>query len=112
MLKAIIAAVAMAALPCVALAEETLTKVVYTCPAGEPIQAVFLNTDAGDSYAVIMEKGELIPMAREKSASGAVYKSSIPDQDFELLTKGQNADLVATTGDKEEWLKSDCVSKD
>ncbi|AAP96060.1 lysozyme inhibitor [[Haemophilus] ducreyi] len=74
--------------------ENEITKVVYACKDKNTLDVIFVNTDK-DSYAIINQVDEMIPMKNVKSASGAVYKPINPNYDYELATKGNTATLLA-----------------
>ncbi|QGM81180.1 MliC family protein [Otariodibacter oris] len=80
---------------------DELTKIAYTCGSNDVMEVVFVNTSK-DSYAIVVDTDEMIPMKIEKSASGAIYKAINPDYTLALYTKGRDATLMA--GD--ETLKS------
>lgn len=101
---AMLAAPAFAATP-----SDSITAVNYACAGNEVLRVVYLNTAAGNSYAVLMQQDEMIPMELMKSASGANYKAISPDYTYQLWTKGKNADLVTVDGGKEDFVLRDCA---
>lgn len=103
----LIAALALAA-PVAAMAADTVDNTKYACDGNKVLNVVFLNTDAGNSYAVIHDMDELIPMKQVVTASGASYEPVSPDYKYRLDTDGDNASLSATTEGKEEILYANC----
>lgn len=87
---------------------DSIEKTIYACAGNETMQVVFVNTAGGSSWAVLLDQDEMIPMQVTTSASGAIYKAISPDYTYELLTKGDTAELRGTTEGKEEVLKTDC----
>ncbi|WP_301099593.1 MliC family protein [Otariodibacter sp.] len=84
---------------------DELTKIAYACENKDAMEVVFVNTSK-DSYAIIVDTDEMIPMKIQKSASGAIYKAISPDYNLALYTKGKEATLMAGN----ETLKS-CVTE-
>lgn len=91
-----------------AVPPETIETLSYACADNKTMQVVYVNTSLGNSWAILLEQDEMIPMQVVPSASGAVYHPISPDYHYELLTKGRNADLTAITDGKEETVKADC----
>ncbi|TNG94255.1 c-type lysozyme inhibitor [Pasteurellaceae bacterium UScroc12] len=90
------------------LAEEDksqeVSKVLYACRDNKVLDVVYLNTP-NNSYAVINQMGEMIPMENIAMASGANYQAINPDYAYKLYTKGNTADLV---GANDSPILSDC----
>lgn len=109
----LLAALLVAAAP--ALAETALQpqddiqSVSYACAQDQTMEVVFLNTAEGNSYAVVMVEGELIPMQIAVSGSGARYLSIGPQPTRQLWTAKGGADLVVLDGQAETPLRSDCT---
>lgn len=110
-MRTLITAAALLAVPSLALAADSVDKTIYSCADNATMQVAYVNTDAGNSFAILLEQDELIPMKQVVSASGAVYQAINPDYTYQLLTKGKTADLVAVTNGKEETVKKDCTAE-
>ncbi|MBV0891308.1 MliC family protein [Paracoccus sp. Z118] len=96
--------------PAPVAAQDQILSVTYVCPDSETLDAVFLNTAAGNSYAVLRLGEELLPMQVAISASGARYTAILPDDDRVFWTKGDTANLFAgPNGD--ETLLADCMAQ-
>ncbi len=92
-------------LPAGAFAQDAMMNITYACANDRVLQASFIN--AGDeSFAVIFEAGQLVPMQIAVSASGARYLSA--DEGLELWTKGPEATL-SLLGETETVLYHDCA---
>lgn len=89
---------------------DSIDNVSYACANNEVLHVTFVNTAGGNSYAIVLEQDELVPMDNTPSASGAVYRAISPDYNLELLTKGNEATLMATTDGKDDPVKTDCKS--
>lgn len=87
--------------------QDEILPVAYACPNGETLEAVFLNTAAGNSFAVLRLGEELLPMRVAVSGSGARYAALSPGDDRVFWTKGDTANLFAGP-DGETTLLSDC----
>ncbi|ARJ68889.1 MliC family protein [Paracoccus contaminans] len=94
--------------PALADPSGAVTHSLYSCAGNETLDVVYVTPDSGDSYAVVLEEDELLPMVQVRSASGAVYEPVSRDYQYQLATKGNEATLYATTDGKEEAVKSDC----
>lgn len=99
---------AIAAAPAFAAPATDIQHMKYSCDGNAVLEVVYVTPATGDNYAIVLEQDELLPMAQVKSASGAVYSAISPDYHYQLLTKGGEATLVATTNGKEEPVKSNC----
>lgn len=75
-----------------ALADD-ITKKSYVCDNNESMEVIYINSDK-NSYAVINQVNEMIPMQQMKMASGANYEAIDKNYTYKLYTKGSNADLV------------------
>ena len=60
-----------------------LAKVVYSCEGKKTLDVIFVNTSK-DSFAIINQVDEMIPLEIVKSASGANYKAINKDYTYEL----------------------------
>ncbi|EEL2954736.1 c-type lysozyme inhibitor [Salmonella enterica] len=88
-------------------AAEEVAKTIYTCNDNKTMEVVYINTTGGNSYAIINQVNEMIPMRLMKMASGANYEAISQDYTYKLYTKGKTADLVE--GDDKPVL-SNCLS--
>lgn len=102
-------AAALLAAPAFAAPSDSINGVNYACAGNEVLRVVYVNTAAGNSYAILMQQDEMIPMKLMKSASGANYKAISKDYTYQLWTKGKNADLVTVDGGKEDFVLRDCA---
>ncbi|EIE6663390.1 TPA: c-type lysozyme inhibitor [Escherichia coli] len=75
-------------------ATQEISKIAYVCDENKIMEVVYINTTAGNSYAVINQMDEMIPMQLMKMASGANYEAINKNYSYKLYTKGKNADLV------------------
>lgn len=106
---ALVAATALAVGPALAgKAKDHIDHVKMACADNQVLDVTFINTASGNSYAVVLEQDELLPMAQTMSASGAVYTAIDKNYHYQLLTKGKTADLVAVTNGKDDFVKRDC----
>ena len=111
-----LAALVLAASPALAVTpaapEDQVLTARYTCEGDTPLDAVFINTAAGNGFAVIALEGRAIPMAVAMSASGARYLSE-PDVDgvqYQLWTKGNEATLSTIADGDEAPLLAGCAT--
>lgn len=88
---------------------DQLLHVTYDCPGGAVLEAVFLNTAAGDSHAVVTTGEGLMPMSIAISASGARYTTQTGEPPFTFWTKGDNASLFK--GAEETPVLTDCTAR-
>lgn len=93
-------------------ANDDIVRVRYVCAGGETMEVVFLNTAGGNSYAVVLDGGELRPMQIAISASGARYTALSPEDGHELWTKGDEATLHDGTGGTARLVRTDCTAVD
>ncbi|QIM62965.1 lysozyme inhibitor [Pasteurellaceae bacterium Orientalotternb1] len=84
---------------------QDVTKVIYVCESNQTLEVVYVN-GAKNSYAIISQVDEMIPMELMKTASGEHYKAINPNYTYELLTKGNQASLF---GDGKAII-SNCVN--
>lgn len=56
-------------------ATKEISKTAYVCNGNKTMEVVYINTTAGNSYAVINQMDEMIPMQLMKMASGANYEA-------------------------------------
>ena len=94
-----------------AAARDDILAVRFTCADGQRLDVVFLNTAAGNSYAVVRMGDDLVPMQVAISASGARYTALSPDDDRVFWTKGDTATLYAGP-DGGKVLVADCKETD
>ena len=111
-----LAALILAATPALAVTpampEDEIFAARYGCEGDTPLEAVFINTASGNSFAVVALEGRAIPMAVAMSASGARYLSE-PDVDgvqYELWTKGNEATLSTIKDGVDAPLLAGCAS--
>ncbi|CCG19737.1 putative exported protein [Taylorella asinigenitalis 14/45] len=71
---------------------EELQKYIYLCENSKTMQVIYVNTDK-QSYALITEMNEIIPLINVPSGSGAIYEAMGTNYDYQLLTKGEEASL-------------------
>ena len=79
---------------------------VYTCDDNKTLEVVYVNSGK-QSYAIINQMDEMIPMELMKMASGTNYQAISKNYTYKLYTKGKTADLVE--GDDKPVL-SECVA--
>ncbi|MDA4421543.1 MliC family protein [Escherichia coli] len=70
---------------------QEISKKAYVCDGNKTMEAVYINTTAGNSYAVINQMDEMIPMQLMKIASGANYEAINKNYSHKLYTKGKKA---------------------
>lgn len=105
-MKTFLTAAAVMLLPVAAsAASDSISQQKYACAGGEVLDVVYVNTAAGNSYAIITQMDELIPMEITPMASGASYKAMDSDYSYVLHTKGDSADLVESD---DKPVLSDC----
>ncbi len=75
-------------------ATKEISKTAYVCNGNKTMEVVYINTTAGNSYAVINQMDEMIPMQLMKMASGANYEAINKRYSYKLYTKGKKANLV------------------
>lgn len=107
MQKTLMIAALAALAPTLALAADDVTSLKYACKDNKILNVVFVNT-AENSFAIISDMDELIPMKQVTTASGASYEAINPNYTYRLDTKGQEASLSAKTEGKEEVVYADC----
>lgn len=83
-----------------------ITKMHYACEGKQVLEVVYVNTDK-DSYAIISQVDEMIPMKITRSASGAIYEAMDKNYTYKLYTKGNTATLVES---KDKPVLSQCVA--
>lgn len=86
--------------------QDQITKNKYVCEGNKILEVVYVNTAAGNAYAIISQAYEMIPMEIMKMASGANYQAIDKNYSYKLYTRGKNADLVE--GDNQPIL-SQCI---
>ncbi|WP_144575540.1 MliC family protein [Agrobacterium sp. DE0009] len=83
----------------------TVDAVSYACANNETMRVVYVNGADGKSFAILLQMDEMIPMAEQRAASGAVYKAINRNYTYVLRTDGNNA----TLSDSRETLLSGCT---
>lgn len=78
--------------------ETTVESFRYVCADNNVLQVVYVNGADGKGFAIIEQVDEMIPMAEQVSASGAIYKAISPNYTYTLLTKGKKATLEDDKG--------------
>jgi membrane-bound inhibitor of C-type lysozyme len=80
----------------------------YACAGGVTVEAAYINTPDGASYAVVAHDGGLVPMKAGPTGSGVRYVS-LPGIDPPLVwhTKGADA-FLAIDDAAEQMLVTDC----
>lgn len=71
-------------------ASQEISKSIYTCNDNQVMEVIYVNTEAGNAYAIISQ----IPMRLMKMASGANYEAIDKNYTYKLYTKGKTAELV------------------
>ena len=89
-------------------AGDTIERIAYSCDGGKMMDAIFVNTASGSSFAVVSHNDELIPMQVAVSASGARYVPVNVNQTYELLTKGDDATLYE---DQDTVIAENCAAQ-
>lgn len=56
-------------------ASQEISKSIYTCNDNRVMEVIYVNTEAGNAYAIISQVNEMIPMRLMKMASGANYEA-------------------------------------
>ncbi|HGG5995784.1 TPA: c-type lysozyme inhibitor [Salmonella enterica subsp. diarizonae serovar 61:r:z53] len=84
-----------------------VSKSIYVCDGNNIMEVVYINTNQGNSYAIINQANEMIPMKLMKMASGANYEATDKDYSYKLYTKGKTADLVERN---DKPVLSNCTS--
>ncbi|MFI0397337.1 c-type lysozyme inhibitor [Paracoccus jiaweipingae] len=92
--------------------KDEVSQVKYACAGNAVLDVVYVNTAAGNSYAIISQMDELIPMQITPMASGASYAAMDANYTYRLDTKGDNATLVTVDGDKDTPVLSDCTASE
>ena len=85
---------------------DEIKKTKYVCDDNEVLEVVYVNTSK-NSYAVISQVDEMVPMRQMKMASGSNYEAVSKNYTYKLYTKGATAELVE--GDDQPVL-SNCKS--
>ena len=75
-------------------AQDTVSKMNYVCDNNNVLEVVYINTAAGNAYAIINQVDEMIPMKIMKMGSGANYEAINKNYTYKLYTKGKTANLV------------------
>ncbi len=99
MKKHLFFALCLCAVPAYAMANSTTVEAVsYACDNNGIMKVAFVNGADGESFAILLQMDEMIPLAQEVSASGAIYKAISPDYTYTLSTKGKEAFLEDRNG--------------
>ena len=83
----------------------------YRCGNGAEIQVVYLNMQAGESFASLYYDGKLSLLQQRPAASGAFYVAVDEQESFRWHSKGDSGFLTFLAADhtaKEVTLLSDC----
>ncbi len=90
-------------------AADDLQHVIYACERSVRLPVVYVNPAEGDSYMVALIDGELRPMRRVISASGARYHTVDDTQPYELWSKGDKAVVSYGRAEASKQLFEDCT---
>ncbi|QND50889.1 lysozyme inhibitor [Phyllobacterium sp. 628] len=96
-------------------AEDRIEQSTYQCERGVIVDATYINTKDGSSFAVINVENKLVPMRTSQSGSGALYIAIDKADSYRWHTKGDAAILSyldAAPGSAEKTLLSDCKASD
>ncbi|MBA8878222.1 MliC family protein [Phyllobacterium myrsinacearum] len=96
-------------------AEDRIEQSTYQCERGVIVDATYINTKGGSSFAVINVENKLVPMRASQSGSGALYIAIDQADSYRWHTKGDAAVLSyldATPGAQEKTLLSECKASD
>ncbi len=69
----------------------------YQCDDDSRMPVLFINAADGESLAVAVIQGNLVPMKQQPSASGARYGAMNPRLSFQLWIKGDQATVSDTS---------------
>jgi membrane-bound inhibitor of C-type lysozyme len=95
--------------------EDRIEQSTYQCERGVIVDATYINTKSGSSFAVINVENKLVPMRTSASGSGALYIAIDPADSYRWHTKGDAAVLSyldATPGTQEKTLLSEFKASD
>lgn len=97
------------------VAVDEVMKMHYVCEGDATLDAIFLNTTSGASFALISHNDKPVLMEVSESADGARYISEpVDDEDggpgvqLELWTKGMTATFSQLDGDEATPLLKGC----
>lgn len=82
--------------------------VAYRCEGGVAVTAAYINTPAGESYAVVLHDGTLTPMKAGPTGSGVRYVS-LAGPGLVWHTKGDGG-FLARDDAGETLVAGDCVA--
>ncbi|WP_065333617.1 MliC family protein [Tritonibacter mobilis] len=108
-----VAALAMPALAETAVPADTTLSTIqteYTCERGVRVPVVFINTEAGESLAIVQLDGQQVVMTQVVSGSGMRYRSRDENQPYELHGKGNDALIAYGPEEDADLILRDCVS--
>lgn len=72
---------------------EAVQQWLYSCERGVELPVTYVNTQAGNAYAVLQVEGQQVPMQIGMSGSGARYVSVDATRPYVWHTKGSTASL-------------------
>ena len=81
----------------------------YACAGGARVQAAYINTRSGESYAVIAHQGRLTPMKAGPTGSGVRFLS-LEDPKLVWHIKGA-AGFLAHDDAEQTIIAADCVAE-
>ncbi|UGX86120.1 MliC family protein [Phyllobacterium meliloti] len=96
-------------------AQDRIEQTTYQCERGVIVDATYINTKDGSSFAVINVENKQVPMRTSQSGSGALYIAVDQDDSYRWHTKGDAAILSyldAAPGAPEKTLLSECKVSD
>ena len=100
-----------AALPAAAQDVPEGSTATYACAGGTTLEAAYLNTPDGTSYAVVAFEGRLVPMKSGPTGSGVRYVTLGDGEPLVWHTKGPDAFLARDDAD-ETMLVEGCRTGD
>jgi membrane-bound inhibitor of C-type lysozyme len=105
------ATAALLALPALAAAGDAPEAIVahYACAGGAHLAAAYINPPGGDSYAVVVWDGRMLPMKAGPTGSGVRYLS-IGDPRLVWHTKGDTGFLARDDADL-TMIATDCKAR-
>jgi membrane-bound inhibitor of C-type lysozyme len=107
MLRLAIVSLAAAALPVLAEDVPEVITVSYACDGGGRLEIAYVNpAESGESFAVVLHDGELVPMKAGPTGSGVRYVST-GEPKLVWHTKG-NAGFLARDDAEETMILQDC----
>jgi len=100
-----------AALPAPAQDVPEGSTATYACAGGVTLQVAYLNPPGGDSLAVLLHDGKLVPMKAGPTGSGVRYVTLGDGDPLVWHTKGSEA-FLARDDAGETMLLQDCRTGD